>query len=65
MLRAAARMARARRLPLEVSLEETMACGIGACLGCAVPGRNPSGLEVMRRVCADGPVFPAEEVAWS
>ncbi|HDC93045.1 MAG TPA: dihydroorotate dehydrogenase electron transfer subunit, partial [Candidatus Acetothermia bacterium] len=40
-----------------VSVEERMACGLGACLGCAIlTSRGP------RRVCADGPVFPAEEL---
>jgi len=46
-------------LPLFVSLEERMACGIGACLGCAV--RTSTGI---RRVCRDGPVFLASEVIW-
>ncbi len=43
----------------EVSLEEHMACGIGACCGCAV--RTTGG---MRRVCVDGPVFRGNEVVW-
>jgi dihydroorotate dehydrogenase electron transfer subunit len=42
---------------LWVSLESHMACGVGACLGCAV--RTANG---MRRVCKDGPVFNASEV---
>ncbi|MBW6463900.1 MAG: hypothetical protein K0B84_06905, partial [Firmicutes bacterium] len=40
-----------------ISVEERMACGIGACLGCAV--RTEHGY---MRVCKDGPVFPAGEV---
>ncbi|MDR0433858.1 MAG: dihydroorotate dehydrogenase electron transfer subunit [Gracilibacteraceae bacterium] len=64
MLKAVAATARAHPLPLEVSLETTMACGIGACLGCALPGRDAAGGRVTRRVCLDGPVFPAEEVEW-
>lgn len=40
-----------------ISLEERMACGIGACLGC-VAGTSKG----YRRVCCDGPVFPAGEV---
>ncbi len=40
-----------------LSMEARMACGIGACLGCTTPTTGG-----MRRVCADGPVFPAEEV---
>jgi|LFRM01.2.fsa_nt_gb dihydroorotate dehydrogenase electron transfer subunit len=43
--------------PLQVSLEERMGCGIGACLGCACP--TPNGYV---RVCTEGPVFWAEEV---
>lgn len=46
----------------ELSLEERMACGFGACLGCAVALRDSTGEPVHRRVCADGPVFPAGEV---
>ena len=44
---------------LYISLEERMACGIGACYGCAVPSVSGGYL----RVCTDGPVFDAEEVA--
>jgi dihydroorotate dehydrogenase electron transfer subunit len=43
----------------QVSLEERMACGIGACLGCTV---NTTGGR--KRVCVDGPVFDAGEVIW-
>lgn len=40
-----------------LSMEVRMACGIGACLGCTIPTATG-----MRRVCMDGPVFPADEV---
>ncbi|MBO4876818.1 MAG: dihydroorotate dehydrogenase electron transfer subunit [Ruminococcus sp.] len=47
----------------EISLEERMACGIGACLGCACrTKRNDE--EYFAHVCKDGPVFRAEEVIW-
>lgn len=47
----------------EISLEERMACGIGACLGCACrTKRNDE--EYFAHVCKDGPVFNAEEVLW-
>lgn len=47
----------------EISLEERMACGIGACLGCACrTQRNDE--EYFAHVCKDGPVFKAEEVLW-
>lgn len=42
---------------LQVSLEAHMACGLGACLGCAVNTKR--GIE---RICKEGPVFVAEEV---
>lgn len=48
----------------QVSLEERMACGTGACMGCAVAVRDKSGKAVYRRVCSDGPVFDLEDVIW-
>ena len=47
----------------EISLEERMACGIGACLGCACRTRR-NDEEYFAHVCKDGPVFNAEEVIW-
>ena len=46
-------------LPVEVflSLESRMACGAGACLGCAIETKSGR-----KRCCVDGPVFPAEEL---
>ncbi|MBN2097146.1 MAG: dihydroorotate dehydrogenase electron transfer subunit [Candidatus Omnitrophica bacterium] len=41
------------------SLEENMACGVGACLGCAVS--TTSGY---KKVCSDGPVFNLQEINW-
>ncbi len=52
-------------LPTYGSLEERMACGVGACLGCAVPMTNPAPGKEYLRVCADGPVFPLGEVVLS
>ena len=40
-----------------VSLEGRMACGIGICLGCTCQASDAN-----RKICTDGPVFPAEEV---
>lgn len=64
MLRALAGRMQEYRLEGEVSLEERMACGLGACLCCSAAVRSESGLSYAR-VCADGPVFPVGEVAWS
>lgn len=43
-----------------VSLENSMACGFGVCLGCAAP----VGGEGYRLVCSEGPVFEADSVRW-
>jgi dihydroorotate dehydrogenase electron transfer subunit len=59
MARAVRDAAREKGLSGYVSLEETMACGLGACLGCAVKTR-----EGYRMVCKDGPVFRLEEIEW-
>ena len=47
-----------------VSLEQRMACGVGACLGCAVAIKNEKGELTYKHVCKNGPVFRAEEVIW-
>lgn len=57
MLRAVSVAASERGVPCQVSMEERMACGIGACLGCAVKMRGPDGSERYGHVCKDGPVF--------
>ena len=51
-------------IPLWVSMEERMACGIGACLGCITESAEVDAHSNVKnkRVCADGPVFRAEEV---
>lgn len=45
-----------------VSLEENLACGIGACSGCAVPIKGQKQKYTYEKVCVDGPVFKLEEV---
>jgi dihydroorotate dehydrogenase electron transfer subunit len=52
------RLAEKVEIPTYISLEEHMACGIGACLGCAVK----SSAGVYKKVCSDGPVFKAQDV---
>lgn len=61
MLKAVIAAAGKYNIPCEVSLEERMACGVGACVGCACRIRR-EGQELVLRVCKDGPVFKAEEV---
>ncbi len=64
MLRAVAALAERAGVPCQVSLEERMGCGIGACLGCACALRDTDGGLRYGHVCKDGPVFDAKEVVW-
>jgi dihydroorotate dehydrogenase electron transfer subunit len=59
MLKAVSRMACENNIDSQLSLEEHMACGIGACLGCVVPTKSG-----YKRVCKDGPVFSGKELTW-
>lgn len=64
MLKALCSYCKKQSLPLQVSLEERMGCGYGACVGCAVQlSRN--GVVQTKRVCKDGPVFDGWEVLFS
>ncbi len=64
MLRSLKEYAEAHNTELWVSMEERMACGIGACLGCVCKTTREDGHSHVKnaRVCKDGPVFPAGEV---
>ncbi len=67
-LAAQVELARARGLefPCEVSTEENMPCGYGACAGCVVPLRSSSHPDGFRygKSCVEGPVFPVEAIRW-
>jgi dihydroorotate dehydrogenase electron transfer subunit len=65
MMHAVARIAAARGLPAEVSLDPWMGCGIGTCLACVV--RVQGGDEPRWRyrcACTEGPVFDSARVVW-
>lgn len=63
MMREISAMLAEADVPGEVSLEEYMGCGVGACLSCAVKISH-HGQVTNQRVCADGPVFPSWQVVW-
>ena len=77
MLRAVARVASEMKVPAQLSLEETFACGVGGCWGCVVPligtskqapsfppaDKNGSDV-VYARICKEGPAFWAHELRW-
>jgi len=60
MLVACVHVATRHGLPLQVSVEEHMGCGVGTCQGCVV--RSASGEWI--KSCTEGPVFEATELAW-
>jgi len=75
MLREVSRLSVEYKIPAQVSLEEHMSCGIGACMGCVVKIKNPclSGRQETakikddfkyNRVCKEGPVFDAVQIIW-
>ena len=61
MLAALAALAAQRAWPAALSAEQWMACGVGACMGCALPRADGRGYF---RACSDGPVFDAALIDW-
>lgn len=64
MLRAIKALAKERGIKAQLSLEERMACGIGACLGCVCSSKEKDEHSNVnnKRICKDGPVFDSEEI---
>jgi dihydroorotate dehydrogenase electron transfer subunit len=63
MLKRVAALTIERDIPCQVSLEATMACGLGACQGCAVRASKDSN-KAYYHVCRDGPVFDVHTLDW-
>ncbi len=67
MLKEVSRIIRHYGLSGQVSLDEMMGCGIGACLGCVIktnPVESGPQRAEYKRICKDGPVFDSNEIAW-
>src|SRR5215475_6795646 len=64
MLRQVTALARRYDIPVQVAVEESMACGIGVCMTCVLPVIGSDGITRMVRSCVDGPVFRGEQVRW-
>jgi dihydroorotate dehydrogenase electron transfer subunit len=64
MMKKIAAIATEENIPCQVSLEQRMGCGIGACLACACKTRAEKGDWEYSRVCSDGPVFWADRVVF-
>jgi dihydroorotate dehydrogenase electron transfer subunit len=59
MYRSMAQMPELQKIPVQLSLEIVMGCGVGVCYGCTIRTKNG-----LKQVCKDGPVFEMGEVAW-
>ncbi|MGH9408935.1 MAG: dihydroorotate dehydrogenase electron transfer subunit [Vicinamibacterales bacterium] len=64
MMRACAMLAARYGRACEVSLEQTMGCGLGGCYSCVAPVRSGDGPPHHMRTCVDGPVLAADRVVW-
>ncbi len=64
MLKGVAGLSEGKGLLCEVSLEERMGCGIGACLVCVCGLKDGKGGTRYGHICKDGPVFDSREVRW-
>lgn len=62
MLAAVARLAEECAISCQVSVEANMACGFGACMGCAIEVKADD--KAYKLVCKDGPVFDSREIVW-
>lgn len=62
MMRAVGKLAGSAAVPCWLSLETPMACGFGACFSCVTRVRQDDGTWDYRRVCVEGPVFPASQL---
>ena len=64
MIKSLAKILNKSKFSCQVSLEERMACGTGACMGCVVAVKDKKGVFGYKRVCADGPVFDLQNIIW-
>ena len=64
MMQAVTDLATKYHLPIEVSLEQVMGCGLGGCYSCVVRIRDEQGQEQYTRSCVSGPVLPGEQIVW-
>jgi dihydroorotate dehydrogenase electron transfer subunit len=57
--------AQAEGLACFAAIEQIMACGVGACMGCAIRVKTASGSTGFARACTEGPVFDSERIVWT
>jgi dihydroorotate dehydrogenase electron transfer subunit len=61
MMAGCSRFCSERQIPCWVSMEQIMGCGVGACIGCAIPVKGEA---PFARVCTEGPVFDGSQIEW-
>lgn len=64
LMHAVAKLTDAANVPCLLSLETPMACGFGACFSCVTKVKQDDGSWDYRRVCVEGPVFPARQLVF-
>ncbi len=63
MLQAVTNLCSEYNIPIDVSLDEQMGCGVGACLGCMITIKE-NDEKVYKRCCVEGPIFDGTKVDW-
>ena len=64
MLSVVANIAADFEVPAQIAMENRMGCAMGVCLGCVCPVRTGKNSFAYQRVCTEGPVFNAADIAW-
>ncbi len=64
MLSAVTKIAADYAVPAQIAMENRMGCAMGVCLGCVCPVRTDVDTIEYQRVCTEGPVFNAADIAW-
>ncbi len=64
MLAAVTEIATDFQVPTQIAMENRMGCAMGVCLGCVCPVRIDTDRFEYQRVCTEGPVFNATDIAW-
>ena len=64
MLAAVSKITTEFEVPTQVAMENRMGCALGVCLGCVCPVRIDANRIEYQRVCTEGPVFDATDIAW-
>ena len=65
MLSAVAKITTDFSVPTQIAMENRMGCALGVCLGCVCPVRTGKNSIEYQRVCTEGPVFNATDIAWN